>query len=169
MSIPFSVVSNHRPGLAWKGAAFSPFVGQDIHPCIYVHQPGEGFQVLIAEAYAAHRYPSGYHLGVGGPVYADAREAGCFQAEEAGAVYLAGSFLPRRVSRPKGGIFHGLYHEMPFRCPEIPFLLLVAVIASASDGKNGERIALRTKNGYPHILFGYYHPVRAVRFFFLRP
>ena len=68
-----------------------------------------------------------------------------------------------------GGIFHGLYHEMPFRCPEIPFLLLVAVIASASDGKNGERIALRTKNGYPHILFGYYHPVRAVRFFFLRP
>lgn len=26
-----------------------------------------------------------------------------------------------------------------------------------------------TKNGYPHILFGYYHPVRAVRFFFLRP
>ena len=86
----------------------------------------------------------GYHLGVGGPVYADAREAGCFQAEEAGAVYLAGSFLPRRVSRPKGGIFHGLYHEMPFRCPEIPFLLLVAVIASASDGKNGERIALRT-------------------------
>ena len=95
----------------------------------------------VSYTHLAHRYPSGYHLGVGGPVYADAREAGCFQAEEAGAVYLAGSFLPRRVSRPKGGIFHGLYHEMPFRCPEIPFLLLVAVIASASDGKNGERIA----------------------------
>ena len=103
-----------------------------------------------------------------GPVYADARGSRVFQAEEAGP-YISpgvsclvesrgqGRYLPRTLSR----------NALPVS--GIPFLLLVAVIASASDGKNGERIALRTKNGYPHILFGYYHPVRAVRFFFLRP
>ena len=138
------------------------FVGQDHHLGAHPGQSREGEHVGVAKADAAVRGAARHRFGAVGAVDADPRVARNGQAEEEGAVSFHGACAVGEIEGPIRRVLHRLDLEPPFRGAAVPFALFVAVIRSAGDAVDGQRIALLGQYDKTHFPFGDYHAVEKV-------